>query len=186
MPPSVRMLLTRVSVPVARKRDLVMPYLGNRNPRYFIYGPLVFCAATQEYIEKLGNQWELYHARLGNPLMVRRYDKPAFPGEEVVMVCSPMFPHPINKGYDDPNGFVVKEVDGTPIKNLQHFVEVLRDGQGPQVTFKFARMSNRVQENMIFDRRAMIAASEDILKDFGIRYQYSDDLRPVWEVAHKQ
>jgi S1-C subfamily serine protease len=175
----------RVSVPVARKRDLVMPYLGNRNLRYFIYGPLVFCAATQEYIDKLGNQWELYHARLGNPLMLRRYDKPAFPGEEVVIVCSPIFPHPINKGYDDPNGFVVKEVDGTPIKNLKHFVEVLRDGQGPQVTFKFARMSNRVQENMIFDRRAMIVATEDILKDFGIRYQYSDDLRPVWELVQQ-
>jgi len=44
-------------------------------------------------------------------------------------------------------------------------------------------MSNRMQENMIFDRRAMIAATEDILKDLGIRYQYSDDLRPVWEMA---
>jgi S1-C subfamily serine protease len=173
----------RISVPVARQRDLVMPFLRNRNPSYFIYGPLVFCSATQEYIEKLGNQWEIYHAKLGNPLMIRRYDKPAFAGEEMVIVCSPMFPHPINKGYEDPNGFVIKEVDGIPIKNLQHFVEVLRDGRGPQVTFKFARMTNRVQENMVFDRRAMLAATEDILKDFGIRYAFSDDLRPVWEMV---
>jgi hypothetical protein len=97
-----------------------------------------------------------------------------------------MFPHPINKGYDDPNGFVIKEVDGIAIKNLKHFVEVLRDGRTPQVSLKFAKMSNRMQENMIFDRREMLAATEDILKDFGIRYPYSDDLRPVWEMAHKQ
>ncbi len=173
----------RVTVPVLPRRDLVVPYLRNQSPRYFIYGSLVFCSATQDYIERLGNQWELFHARQGNPLMVRRYDKAAFAGEELVVACSPMFPHPITKGYDDPNGSVVKEVDGIAVKNLKHFVEILRDGKGPQVTFKFARMTNRGQENLVFHRRAMLAATEDILKDFGIRYPYSDDIRPVWEVA---
>jgi hypothetical protein len=46
-------------------------------------------------------------------------------------------------------------------------------------------MTNRNREDMVFNRRAMIAATEDLLKDFGIRYQFSDDLRPVWEVAQK-
>ena len=160
-----------------------MPFLRDRSPRYFIYGPLVFCSATQDYVEKVGNQWELFHGRAGNPLILRRYDRPAFAGEELVIVCSPMFSHAITKGYDDPNGFVITEVDGIPVKNLKHFVEVLRDGKGAQVTFKFAKMSNRIQEHLVFDRRAMIAATEDILKEVGIRYQYSDDLRPVWEVA---
>jgi S1-C subfamily serine protease len=173
----------RIRVPVLRQRHLVMPYLRNRNPRYFIYGPLVFCAASQEYIEKLGNPWELYHARQGSPLMVRRYDKPAFGGEEIVVVCSPTLPHPITKGYDDANGFVLREVDGVPVQNLKHLVEILRDGKGAQVAFKFAKMANRMQENMVFDRRAVVAATEDILKEFGIRYQFSEDLRPVWEIA---
>jgi hypothetical protein len=172
-----------LKVPLGRQRELVVPYLRNRLPRYFIYGPLVFCSATQEYIEQLGNQWEVYHARQGNPLMIRRYDKPAFAGEELVIVCSPMFPHAITKGYDDPNGFVIREVDGVAVKNLKHFVELLRDGKTPEVTFKFAKMTNRIQEHLVFDRRAMIAATEDILKDFGIRYAYSEDLRPVWELA---
>jgi hypothetical protein len=46
-------------------------------------------------------------------------------------------------------------------------------------------MTNRNRENMVFDRRAMIAATEDILKEFGIRYQSSEDLKPVWDVAQK-
>lgn len=174
-----------LTVPVARQRELVVSYLNNRSPRYFIYGPLVFCAVTQEYIEKLGNQWELFHTRAGNPLILRRFEKPAFHGEEMVVVCSPMLPHPITKGYDDPVNYVVSEVDGVPIKNLKHMVEVLRDGTNPQVSFKFARMTNRNRENLVFDRRAMLAATEDLLKDFGIRYQYSDDLKPVWDVAQK-
>jgi len=176
----------RLTVPVARQRELVVPYLQNRSPRYFIYGPLVFCTATQEYIEKLGNQWELFHTRAGNSLILRRFEKPAFPGEEIVIVCSPMLPHPIAKGYDDPNNYVVSEVDGVPIKNLKHLVEVLRDGTSREVTFKFARMTNRNRENMVFDRRAMLAATEDILKEFGIRYQFSEDLKPVWDVAQKR
>jgi S1-C subfamily serine protease len=176
----------KLTVPVARQRELVVAYLRNQSPRYFIYGPLVFCAATQEYIEKLGNQWELFHTRAGNPLILRRFEKPAFAGEEIVLVCSPMLPHPIAKGYDDPNNYVVSEVDGVPIKNLRHMVEVLRDGKGREVTFKFARMTNRNRENIVFDRRAMIAATEDILKEFGIRYQSSEDLKPVWDVAQKR
>ena len=173
----------RITVPVRSQPERVVPYQRNQSPRYFIYGPLVFGSATQDYIERLGNQWELFHGRQGNPLITRRYDKPAFAGEELVIVCSPMFPHTITKGYDDPNGSVVKEVDGIPVKNLKHFVELVRDGKEPQVTFKFARMTNRGRENLVFDRGAMLAATEDILKDFGIRYQYSDDIRPVWEMA---
>ena len=103
-----------------------------------------------------------------------------------MIVCSPMLPHPIAKGYDDPNNYVVSEVDGVPIKNLKHLVEVLRDGTSREVTFKFARMTNRNRENMVFDRRAMLAATEDILKEFGIRYQFSEDLKPVWDVAQKR
>jgi S1-C subfamily serine protease len=173
----------QIQVPLPLERNLVIPYLRNDSPRYFIYGPLVFCNATQDYIEKQGNPWELFQARMGNPLMSRRYDKPAFPGEEMVIVCSPMFPHSITKGYDDPNGSVVSEVDGVPVKNFQHFVEILRDGKEAHVSFKFAKMTNRGQEHLVFERGAMLAATEDILKEFGIRYPYSDDIRSFWDMA---
>jgi hypothetical protein len=65
-------------------------------------------------------------------------------------------------------------------------VEVLRDGMSHEVTFKFARMTNRSSENMVFERGAILAATEDLMKDFGIRYQFSEDLKPVWDVAQKR
>ncbi len=37
-------------------RELVIPYLLNANPRYFIFGPFVFSQTTQDYLERLGNQ----------------------------------------------------------------------------------------------------------------------------------
>jgi S1-C subfamily serine protease len=172
-----------IALPVERRRDLVVPYMEERVPRYFIYGPFVFCAATQDYMERLGNPGELSLTRTGNPLAIRRYDKPAFPGEELVVICAPMFPHAATKGYDDPNGSVVQEVNGVRVRNLKHFVEILRDSKEPRVTFKFARMISRGREHLVFDRAQLQAATEDILKDFGIRYPYSDDLRPVWEAT---
>ena len=174
---------TEIALPVERRRDLVVPYMGERSPRYLIYGPFVFCAATQDYMERLGSPGELSLTRNGNPLAIRRYDKPVFPGEELVIICSPMFPHAVTKGYDDPNGSVIQEVNGVQVRNLNHFVELLRDLKEPRVVFKFARMISRGREHLVFSRDQMLAVAEEILKDFGIRYPYSDDLRVVWEAA---
>ena len=66
---------------------------------------------------------------IGSPLVTRRGDQPRFDGEELVVVTSPMFPHRIGKGYDNPLSKVVKEINGVRIKNLRHLVEILRDSK---------------------------------------------------------
>lgn len=169
-----------LQVPVGPLRELVVPYLMDRDPQYFIYGPLVFSQATQDYLDRLGHQRELSLARQGSPLITRRYDKPAFEGEELVVVSSPMFPHRITKGYDDPGGSVLEEVNGIRVKNLRHLVELLRDAREPQVVFKFASNGYLRQETLVFNRRDLIAATEQVLDDNGIRYQYSDGIRELW------
>ncbi|MEQ8837411.1 MAG: serine protease, partial [Lacipirellulaceae bacterium] len=42
-----------VEVPVQADRDLVVPLLKENYPDYFIYGPMVFTAATQEYVRAI-------------------------------------------------------------------------------------------------------------------------------------
>ncbi len=44
-----------VSVPVAPHRDFLVPLLEDQYPEYFIYGPLVFEVASQEYVRALGS-----------------------------------------------------------------------------------------------------------------------------------
>jgi S1-C subfamily serine protease len=171
----------KVEAPVQRRRELVVPYLLDGQPRYFIYGPLVFSTATQDYIDRLGSQWELSLARQGTPLIARRYDRPRFEDEEIVVVCAPMFPHRITRGYDDPNAAVVEEVNGVRIRNLRQMVELLRDTRAPHVVFKFARAPGRMHETLVFDREEIAAATEEVLNENGIRYPYSEDIRQVWE-----
>jgi S1-C subfamily serine protease len=175
--------LLSINVPASSKRDLVIPYLLDAQPRYFIFGPLVFSQTTQDYIERLGNQRSPTFGRQPSPLFTRRYDKRTFDNEELVVVASPLFPHRMTRGYDDPNRAVLSEVNGVPIKNLRHLVEILRDNRDEQISFKFAAAGALTHETMVFNRAELKEATGKILEENGIRYPISPDLRTVWEAA---
>lgn len=172
-----------IKLPASPKRDLVIPYLLDSQPRYFIFGPFVFAQTTQDYIERLGNQRSRGIGRQPSPLFTRRYDRPAFENEELVAVVSPLFPHRITRGYDDPNRSVLSEVNGVPVKNLRNLVEILRDNRDEQISFKFAAAGVLTHETMVFNRRELMEATDKILEENGIRFPYSADLRPVWEAS---
>jgi S1-C subfamily serine protease len=171
----------QVNLPVQSSRELLIPYLLNASPRYLIVGPLVFMQATQEYLERLGTQRPASFGPHASPLITRRYDKPVFPGEELIVVSSPMFPHRITNGYDDANRAVLGEVNGSRVRNLRHLMEILRDDQESQITFKFASSGLLTHETMVFRREELVRATANILEENGIRYPYSADLRGVWE-----
>ena len=177
--------LIQVSLPVRYQRDLVIPFLMDKNPRYFIFGPFVFSQTTQDYLERLGNQPPPSIGRSPSPLVTRRFDKPTFENEELVVVASPLFPHRITRGYDDPNRSVLSEVNGVPVKNLRQLVEILRDSHDEQISFKFASSGVLTHETMVFNRGDLMEATGKILEENGIRYPYSPDLRALWEAPDR-
>lgn len=166
-----------LSLPAPLDADLVAPALEGRYPRYFVYGPLVFTSASQELIGGTFGAIGPGLALNKSPLILRWRDRPAFEGEELVVVTSRMFSHKVRKGYDDAIFATLAGVDGTPVRNLAHLVELLRDGTSRFVEFSF---HDRGQETLVFERAAVEAATEDILSDNGIRNECSDDLRDVW------
>ena len=104
-------------------------------------------------------------------------DRQAFEGERLVVVSSPFFPHKLAKGYSSAFAQVVKTVNGIPIKNLKHLVEVLRDCRDEMITIEF---DNRGGEVLVFPRAEMVAATEEILTDNGVRSQGSPDTLAIW------
>ena len=159
---------------------LIEPLQGHY-PSYFVYGPLVFSAASREFctaLDRPGSAVAAALAVMGSPLVTRRGDRPAFEGEELVVVTSPMFPHALSKGYDNPFSKVVKEVSGVKVKNLRHFVELLRDTKSKYTTIAF---DDRFSETIVFNHQAALKATDEILSDNGIRQQASDDLITVWK-----
>lgn len=165
-----------INVPAKTKYPTLISTLKGRYPSYFIYGPLVFSPVTSEFAGSLGRLYSAL-AIIGSPLATRRGDLPRFDGEELVVVTSPMFPHRMAKGYDNPFSKIVKEVNGVPIKNLRHFVEVLRDSKQKFTTIRF---DDRASETIVFNHQDALKATEEILSDNGIREQASDDLAAVW------
>ena len=172
----------KVDVPVGPDQNRwLFPYLVGNAPCYFIYGPMVFTEATQNYVRAFtyGDSPEtlLGYASQGNPMMSRYGDRPAFPDERIVLLAHPMFVHKISTGYKGPYADALAQVNGVSIRNLKHLVETLRDVTDEFVEFKFR---GRYSEAIVFNRKEALDATEEILSDNGIREQCSADVAPIW------
>jgi S1-C subfamily serine protease len=181
-----------VDLPVVATRTALVRNATGDYPAYFIYGPIVFSdvsslsyaffaeaprsgttAAPSSMASAL-----LTLAASGNPLVTRRGDKPAEPAEELVFMPAPLFPHRLAKGYSNPTLRVVAAINGIPIKNLKQLVEVLRDSRDEFTVITFAGRGN---ESLVFPHREMLAATDEILTDAGVREQASPDLLAIWK-----
>jgi S1-C subfamily serine protease len=166
-----------ISMPVLPRREFLVELKEDRYPEYYIYGPLVFTAASQEYVRALGPNGLGALLMLESPLLTRMYDKPGYEGEQLVVIATRMFPHAIIKGYDNRPLGVVENLNGKRVKNLRCLAELLRDSDDEFVRFE---MSDR-SETLVFRRVELEDATEEILSNEGIRYQASESLRDIFD-----
>ncbi|MDP9008262.1 MAG: serine protease [Pseudomonadota bacterium] len=170
----------KIELPVSAQRPTLAADLHGEYPSYFVYGPIVFSRATRQFLSGFENNANLLRL-LGfvkSPLVTRVFDTPTPDLEELVIISSPFFPHKLANGYSNPTGSVVYSINGTPIKSLAHLVAVLRDLKDPFVTIEFG---SRGGEALVFSRAAIMAATDDILTDNGVRAQGSPDMMTVWQ-----
>lgn len=170
-----------LQVPLSPDRPLLVSALSGTYPPYFIYGPLVFSLPSAEMFASTStNAATMMNTlgRRGSPLITRRHEQPAFAGEQLVIVSSPLFSHKLGRGYSNPTLRVVDTVNRTKIKNLTHLVELLRDSTDEFVVFNFAAEGD---ESIVLPRAAIAAATEEILNDNGIRAQASPELLQIWQ-----
>jgi S1-C subfamily serine protease len=170
----------QVEVPVSAQRPLLEPDLKGDYPPYFIYGPLVFSRVTQQLSQNLARNAEMGAAlaALHSPLVSGRLDGPSAEREDLAVITSPLFPHRLSKGYSNPTGSVVYSVNGTRVRSLAHLVTVLRDLKDEFVMFE---LDQRGGEAMVFPRKDMVTATEEILTDNDVRAQGSPDMLKIWE-----
>ncbi|MES2129386.1 MAG: trypsin-like peptidase domain-containing protein [Pseudomonadota bacterium] len=169
----------QVEVPVTKDYPLLISDLHGAYPSYFIYGPIVFSRATVEYTSFLNANVAAMvgYAYNASPLMTRRGDHPDAQHEELVVIASPFFPHKLVTGYSSRFGSVVESINNVHIKSLRHLVQVLRDLKDELVVIRF---DQRTGETIVLPRKDMLAATESVLTDNGIRAQASADMLEVW------
>jgi S1-C subfamily serine protease len=164
-----------IALPVSRDDNRLIKSYRGHYPSYFVHGPLVFSPAMDGALSTYAQVNPL--AMAGSPLATRESDREAFPGEELVVVTAPMFAHRLMRGYEDPVGQVVKDVDGVSVKNLRHLVELLRDARGEFLTIRF---HGDFSETLVFPRLAIEEATQELMAENGVPRRGSDDLMAVW------
>ena len=181
----------KLLVPAGPEPAKVIQALKGDYPEYFVYGPLVFSEAVSEYetgLKRMITSTDLQQrlAAYGmlssmtsneSPLFFRKNDVPAFEGEQLIMFPVGLLPHRISKGYDGPYANVLAKINGTKIENLKHMVQVLRDMKEDQVKFEFAEKD---APYLVFNRKEIVEAMDDILVDNAIAKQGSTELLREW------
>ena len=172
----------QVQVPVRPTFPGVLTSTDGTYPSYFVFGPMVFTAAKRDVIgsiaeDQYGASLLLRLAAVGNPLLCRFGEKQKLPGENLVIVSSPFFPTKLVTGYDNPVAQAVKTINGHPIRNLASLVEFLRDSRDEFIAIEF---DQRGAETLVFSRNELLAATDDILSDNGLRSQGSADMLAIW------
>jgi hypothetical protein len=141
---------------------------------------MCFSIATRQMLSNFDSNAGTMRALsfLKSPLASMAFDSPTQELQELVVISSPFFPHKLANGYSSATGSVVYSINGTPLKSLKHLVELLRDLQDPFVTIEFNQKGG---EALVFSRQALMAATDDILTDNGVRAQGSTEMMAVWQ-----
>ena len=128
--------------------------------RYFIYAGLVFQPLTRKYLQT----WKsARHAPTALQHAYRQGNKSK--DKQEIVVLSHVLADDVNVGYNDFNYQIINEINGTPIKDLNHLVELI-ESRPSHLEFKTAS-----QQWLILDQNHAQERHELILN----RYQISSD-----------
>jgi S1-C subfamily serine protease len=171
--------LEHLKVPASADSRMLVPDIAGDYPPWFIYGPVVFSKATNQYMQGFYGISNVMVGLsvIGSRLVTERSKLVDDEHGELVVVSSPFFPDPLSRGYANHGASVVAAINGVRIRSLRHLVETLRDLKDDFVVIDFDQVG---ADALVFPRAEMAAATEHILADNGVRAQASDELLKVW------
>lgn len=145
-----------------------LPYNGDsRKPTYFMYAGFVFVPLTYNYLQTMESE------RL-KP-QIQELCMPS-PDQKPIVLLSQVLPHEINNGYRSIEDFVVKEVNGQPIKNMKDVINAFNKPLG-----KFNKIviddHSYFGSTIIFDATGSKKATQEIMEQNKMTVDRSDDLK---------
>jgi S1-C subfamily serine protease len=146
-----------VSLVLGEYRALVSPPSYPRRCRYRIAGGIVFQPVDQHCADLL----EDYAPPAVYKALVAEEAQTA-DRRELVMITS-VLPHVVNRGYQDWSWDLVESVQGIPVRDFDHFNQLLDEADGPWINITCDDASR-----LVIDREAARAADEELLEQFGI------------------
>ncbi len=109
---------------------LVMPYLFDKGPRYFLMGGLLFQELSRPYLESFGEQQSENAALLRLAHIAAHPDEAEEAGRKKLVFLSTVLPTPSAQGYDKLGGIIVNKVNGHTIADLSDLAAAFKDAKG--------------------------------------------------------
>lgn len=137
-------------------------------PTYYVYGGMVFCPLTLNYLQTWSN-WK--RNTPVNLLHYWRNGRPTAEGEEVVVLIK-VLSADVNNGYDNFINERIVQVNGTKFTNLREMVRLIEQASDePFVVFE-----NEKGARMSLERGRVKAEQAAILQTYDIARDRSEDL----------
>jgi len=163
-------------VPTTTKTNLLLRDMEHERPTYFVYGGLVFSPVTAELLSAAGTAPLGLLAVNGSLLTQLLGKQREHDDDEIVVTCSPILPHKINKGYEVGPLSVVTHVNATPIRNLRHMIELIKENKEEFIVFRFG---DKGEDKLVFDPKKVEQLNPQILRNYNIPSACSEDLRDI-------
>jgi hypothetical protein len=139
-------------------------------PSYFIFAGMVFQVLTQPYLsQEWGKEWQQKApVRFVEKALYAAKDKP----DQEIVILSQILAADVNVTYQQYVPNIVTHANNTPIRNLQHLVELVEANEAD--TLRLDLESERV---IVLDAKEAKTQSTEILESHNIPYIKSTDLR---------
>jgi len=141
----------------------LVPFRHEVQPKYYIYGGIVFQPLTLNYLTEFGaiGDWyrfapvELMNYYLNGELKYK---------EQEIVILSAVLADNINTGYHELAENVLKTVNGVTVKNFSHFIELVESNEE-----EYLLIVDTQGTKVLLDRMVMDEKTEDVIKKYKIK-----------------
>lgn len=157
-----------IEVPLTSLFRLIPLDRYDTTPTYFVYAGLVFQPLSRDYLKT----WSKWTQRAPKEFLYLYYYGVPTQERTQVVCLTQILADEVNVGYERFQNEVVRLVDDTLVRDIEHLVELL---EGAQDVVELTTSNAR---RLVFDPRAAHAARERILSRYRIPHDRSRDLQP--------
>jgi S1-C subfamily serine protease len=138
-------------------------------PTYFIFGGLLFAPLSRDYLKSWGQEWW----KQGPNELVTVYETQIrTPERQDVVILQKVLADKVNQGYHEYENHIVTSIDGQPVRNMRHLVELTEQG-----TSRFFTVGVSDGQRIVLERTRAKQRNPAILERYNVRFDRSEDLR---------
>ena len=136
-------------------------------PEYYIYGGILFVPLNMNLIKRWGNDW----SRTAPVSLLQARNEWSSPERRQLVVALQVMAADVNLGYHDWRNWIVDYVNDEPVRDFQHFADLIKNNSNDNVV-----MENKNGYQLVVNHEEAIASEAEILARYRIPAAHSADL----------